>query len=128
MSKAFTPRRKSDALHLESDKEDSSAQQKDATDSNELDVEESKAAKTVKPKAKRSASGKKERPKTAGTAEEKKKSTAKKVKKEKEVDKTGDHPPPKRPPSAWGYFNSEFTKKWNKEGNIRTEAFAAAAK
>ena len=103
-------------------------QSKEASDSNELDVEESKAAKIEKPKGSRSASAKKAKPKAAAAGGEKKKSVTKKAKKEKEIDKTGDHPPPKRPPSAWTYFNADFAKKWNEEGKLRTEAFAAAGK
>jgi len=44
----------------------------------------------------------------------------------KEVDKTGNHPPPKNPPSSRLIFNSDFIKKWCAEGNVRTEAMAAA--
>ena len=77
---------------------------------------------------KREASAKKAKLKVAAVAEESKKSNVKKVKKAKEeVDKTGDHPLPKNPPSSWAYFNSEFLKKWVAEGGVRTEAMAASS-
>ena len=52
---------------------------------------------------------------------------SKKESKSKEVDKTGDHPLPKRPPSSWSYFNQEFNKKWVAEGKKPTEAFKGAS-
>ena len=37
------------------------------------------------------------------------------------------HPPPKRPGSAWLYFNTEFCKKFVEDGGERTKAFTAAS-
>ena len=62
-------------------------------------------------------------PKKAAAA---KKGTTPAKKAAKPVDKTGDHPPPKRPGSAWLYFNTDFGKKFVAGGGDRKGAFTAA--
>ena len=60
--------------------------------------------------------------------EESKKAATSPIKKDKKpVDKTGDHPLPKRAGSAWLYFNTSFSKKFVEDGGVRTEAFRAAS-
>ena len=56
-----------------------------------------------------------------------KKGTTSAKKAAKPVDKTGDHPPPKRPGSAWLYFNTDFGKKFVAGGGERKGAFTAAS-
>ena len=41
-------------------------------------------------------------------------------------DRTGTHPPPKRPPSAWLYFNTDTVKELVESGVARTDAFRQA--
>ena len=56
------------------------------------------------------------------TMEEKKAAPAKKsTMSKKTVDKTGDHPPPMRPMTAWTIFNGDKTKELAAEGK-RKEA------
>ena len=43
------------------------------------------------------------------------------------VDKTGEHPPPKRPAAAWLYFNTEFVKEFVAAGGERKLAFTASS-
>ena len=40
-----------------------------------------------------------------------------------EVDKTGDHPPPKRAATPWSIYNTEYLKKLVEEGMKVTEIF-----
>ena len=42
-------------------------------------------------------------------------------------DRTGTHPPPKRPASAWLYFNTDTVKELVGSGVARTEAFKQSA-
>ena len=55
-----------------------------------------------------------------------KKSAANKNKDMKE-EKKFEHPPPKRPGSAWLFFNTEFGKKFKEDGGEQKDAFGAAS-
>ena len=48
------------------------------------------------------------------------------MKKERKIDLTGDHPPPKRAMTAWTFFNAEMSRKYYAEGRGK-EAFALTA-
>ena len=44
----------------------------------------------------------------------------------KNVDKTGEHPPPKRPAGAYLFHNTAFVKKFVDDGGERKLAFTAS--